>query len=82
MWGGRAGRVGGGGDRQLSVLVSLSACAQLSPSYHGLYILYFCQSFVINEFYYEFHALFLFPLCVCIFNGVLLFGGWILLSCA
>ncbi len=27
---GRAGR-GGGGDRQLSVLVSWSACAQLSP---------------------------------------------------
>ena len=30
---GRAGRGGvGGGDRQLSVLVSWSACAQLSPS--------------------------------------------------
>jgi hypothetical protein len=27
----------GGGDRQLSVLVSWSACAQLSPSYHGVW---------------------------------------------
>ncbi len=34
--GGMGGAGWGGGDRQLSVLVSWSACAQLSPSYHGV----------------------------------------------
>ncbi len=72
MWGGgRAGRGGGGRPAALSVgqLVSLCTALSILP-YVCLYIVHLSQTFVINEFYYEFHALFF----LSFFNGVLLFG--------
>jgi hypothetical protein len=57
VWGG--GRVGRGAvrgaDRQLSVLVSWSACAQLSPSYHGV-----CRYCLGAGFYSPVHEFFFF----------------------